>query len=181
MTHCPTPESNQQQLSLATFSEDLFEQVFLRARTSKLQAGRHLGGYQIRVGELSFGGRTKDGAWANFFYWLITSSVDLKPDYILGLVQQSELHDERETKELIEQLTAGGMTEFGKKVEKMRQERGALLHNAFEAREQAGLINATTFECLEDLRKRTGYEDLDPVELTTALADFYYHRPQPAK
>jgi hypothetical protein len=144
-------------LTIATFAQDLFEQIHLRAKTGDFKAGLIGTDYYVLIGNEAFSSKSKDEAWTVAF-GLLFNTTEPTPELRAKMDLAGETISEEDitTPVLIEALTEGGMTALGRATEQAREERKGKLkevlpkflasHGAFDSVESM----------LESLASETG-------------------------
>lgn len=170
-------------LSTVNFAQMLLEQIMVTAGTTEIRAGKILGKYSIGVGDLRFQAPSKDLAIRNFLFWLITSKPEMTAEAYADEAHHFFDMEDKESAQLIEELTKDGMSDFGKKIQEYRLTRGATLSGALVEIEEAMGHVPNRIDMLQDeLQRRTGYDDLDAREVLAAVVDLQKMRevPDPA-
>lgn len=158
-----------EQPSLAEFAGWLLEYLIARAGTAKLKANQIGGVTYIQVGSELFRGKTLEEAGDKLLYWLLTRCPERTPEEYAALATARLAIEKVDQERFIDELTKDGLSDFGKKVEQHRHDRGA---KVFKALKDLSLPQQTSFDqILRAVREATALEDLDAAELVLAMAN----------
>lgn len=161
------------ELSTVNFTQGLLELVMTVAGTTEVRSAQIRDGlYVIGLGNLRFQGKDAAETFRKLLFWLLTNRPTLSPEeYAEEAKHVFEMEDE-DTKGLIEELTKDGMSDFGQKVQEYRMERGAKIVEALSSLEKDEGHPVTNVNTLQDeIKRRTGYDDLDTKEVLAAIVD----------
>lgn len=160
-------------MSMVNFTSGLLEFIMMAAGHTEIRAGKIRDRYYITVGRsLRFDDATQDGVYRKMLFWLLTSKFTLTPEEYAAEAAKVLEMEETEALELIEKLSEGGMTDFGKKVQEYRLERGGKLSAALaEIKAEKGHLPRDVSVLQDELQRRTGYEDLETQEILVAIGD----------
>lgn len=153
-----------------SFTSDLLEIIMIVTGTTIVRSGVIDGQYTIRVGNEHIQGPTREECFRKFFYFLLTKDLSASVEQLKAFGQEAKLKEDEEFQKKIEELTAGGMSEFGIWAQKMRMERGGLIFKAVQDILAEGKCK-TTNELLARVRGATGVEDVELAEVALAYQD----------
>lgn len=161
-------------LSLATFAQDLMEQVFLRVRTGDMRAGQLHDKYVIVVGDHVFEG-SPEKAWTGLFCHIMDQKDPTADDRARFEEAGSGVDEEaaEKTAQIIEALTEGGMTQLGQATEAERQERRKKILDALPGyfRELKDGLPSDPDVFNQQISELVGFE-VEPNEIRFALETY---------
>lgn len=173
------------QNKLAEFAGGVMEFIITRTGTSRLAKSESFGSHLISVGPrtngqtLKFTGKSNFETFEKFFHWLRLVEVDdISPAEIALAATAALKLEEEQTREVIELLAEGGMTDFGKKVEEFRAEKGLIVQEALGLLYAKGQLSWRVDDILLNMQKLTGDEALTKVEILIGIRDFEAFRTQ---
>lgn len=163
--------------TMANFASAMLEHIIAKAGNKNIRMAKIREGKVIAtIGNLKFEGATTEEILDRILYWTLTSTYSYDPEEVAKAAAEALALEKEQSDRLIEELTKDGMSEFGKLVEKARQERGAVLLKAIQALEQEH--NGHLPRDLEYIRKevetRLELEEVEISEVAIALAS--HHR-----
>lgn len=162
----------QSEMSMVMFSSGLLEFIMMAGGTTDIKAGAFKGFHYVHVGQRRFEGATADEAYRKMLFWLLTAKLEMTAEeYAERAAAVLQMEDE-DTESMLEILSEGGMTDFGKRVQQYRLERGGKLAEALQQlKTETGHLPKDVSVLQGELQRRTGYEDLDTQEILVAIGD----------
>jgi hypothetical protein len=162
--------------TLANFAANLLEHVMITAGTNRIRGGKVVGEiYQIHVGDEATGfsiiGDNPTEAFQKFFYWIVTKKIEHTREDLIAAAEQYLKKEEEESAVFLDRITEGGMSEFGKKVQEYRRNRGHLICQAIRDLKVTDSPPLRLEEWKTAITEATGLEDLDPQEILLGFAD----------
>jgi len=157
-------------MSLIDFTGRLLHHVIMKAETTEIWLKKDEKVCTISAGTRVISGENESAAFDNFLTWIATRTPDISPEKYAAMDLDEKADDG--SKELIEELTKEGMTEFGMQVEKLRKAREGKVHEILEDR-RARSMSLRPAEVLADIHQFEGeLSDLDLEELRNYTATY---------
>lgn len=159
---------------MAAFAASFMEYVILKTGSTAITAGEGFGIFTIKAGEHEFSGGTQEQVYDRLLYWLLTKDLSYTPEELLAAAREADLIQAQADEDMLNELAAGGLSEFGQKVEAFRKGRGAILHQVIRhVEEQHGLDKgAQTVGQVIDLVKEVHGQEVEPPEVLLAIVDY---------
>jgi len=157
--------------SVVNFAADFLEYVMVLAETTDIRAGEAFGGYYVTIGKHKFEGEDKEQVFRKILYFLLVTPMTMTPEEYAEHAGHVLEMEAEQTEELLHELTKGGMSAFGQKVEEFRKGRGIKVQIALEEVNKESGLEWHMDELLLEVRGRTGLLDLDSGELLIGLAE----------
>jgi len=161
------------EMSTVTFTQGLLQHIMTLAGSTTVRAGRIRDEFQITIGETRIKGKNEEEAYRSLFYILLTKPYKMSAEEYASYAGEFFDMEEKETKNLIEELTKDGMSDFGQKVQTYRLERGAKISKVLsEIEAETGRIPLSISTLQDEIQRKTGYDDLDAQEILVAVVDY---------
>lgn len=166
------PTLMQENVSITTFTANLLEHIMLAAGSTDIKAGPVQRHYMVRLGKVSFLGKDKEEAYRKALYWLSVSPYSLTREEYAAQAEKVLRAEAEETEKILDSLAEGGMSDFGKRVQEYRANRGGVLATALHQACKEGKVLRDVNETKAELEKRTGYTDIGTEEILVLLTDY---------